>query len=184
MNEQSQLHRHLKFGWRHRLHQFRESLRLGSLGTRVHIDKNVEFMRYPKNIHVGNSVVVKEGARICSCNEMAQIRIGARTTIGYHTFIFASAAISVGEDCLIAPFVYIVDSNHGSLRKERINRQPNTSSPIVIGDDVWIGTKATVLAGVTIGNGAIVASGATVNQDVAPYTIVGGTPARLIGERQ
>lgn len=184
MTAQSQLHRHLHFGWREKWRQLRESRRLGALGAMVHIDKNVEFMRYPHNIHVGDGVVVKEGARICSCNEKAQIRIGARTTVGYHTFIFASASITVGDDCLIAPFVYLVDSNHGARRDERINRQPNTTAPIVIGNDVWIGAKATVLSGVTIGDGAIIASGAMVNRDVAPYTIVGGTPAKVIGERE
>lgn len=183
-NTHSQLHRHLKFGWREKFRYLRESRRLGSLGVQVHIDKDVEFMRYPQNIHVSESVVIKEGARICSCNERAQIRIGARTTVGYHTFIFASASISIGEDCLIAPFVYLVDSNHGLLRSERINRQQNTTAPITIGNDVWIGAKATVLAGVSIGDGAVIASGAMVNRDVAPYAIVGGTPAKVLGERQ
>jgi acetyltransferase-like isoleucine patch superfamily enzyme len=174
----------LKRGWREKLRQLVQSQRLGSLGADVFIDKNVELMRYPGNIHVGESVVLKEGVRICSCNEVAQIRIGARTTVGYHAFIFASNSINVGEDCLIAPFVYLVDSNHGTRRDERINRQPNSTAPIMIGNDVWIGAKATVLAGVTIGDGAIVASGALVNRDVPPYAIVAGTPAKVIGERQ
>jgi acetyltransferase-like isoleucine patch superfamily enzyme len=80
--------------------------------------------------------------------------------------------------------VYIVDSNHTFRREELINRQPNTTASIVIGNDVWIGTKATVLAGVTIGDGAIIASGAIVNRDVEPYTIVGGAPLKVIGLRQ
>ena len=54
---------------------------------------------------------------------------------------------------------------------------------VVIGHDVWIGHGATVLPGVTIGNGAVVGSGAVVSKDVAPYTIVGGVPAKLIRER-
>ena len=55
-----------------------------------------------------------------------------------------------------------------------------THAPIHIGKNVWIGANATVLAGVTIGDGAIVAAGAVVNKDVAPRTIVGGVPAKLI----
>jgi acetyltransferase-like isoleucine patch superfamily enzyme len=182
--QQSQLRTNLKFTWLIRIRAAWQRCRIGALGDRVFIESNVGLMRYPRNIRVADEVVIKEGVRICACNDRAQIRIGARTTIGYHTFIFASESISVGDDCLIAPFVYLVDSNHGTRRDERINRQPNTTEPIVIGNDVWIGAKATVLAGVTIGDGAIIASGAIVNRDVEPYTIVGGAPAKMIGERQ
>lgn len=149
----------------------------------MHIDKRVEFMRYPKNIHVGEEVVVKEGARICACNEDAEIRIGARTTIGYHTFIFASAGIQIAEDCLIAPFVYLVDSNHQIKRNLPINQQPNETAPITIGDGVWIGSNVTVLKGVTIGEGAVVAANSVVNKDVPPFEVWGGTPAKKINER-
>jgi len=54
---------------------------------------------------------------------------------------------------------------------------------VIIGHDVWIGHGATVLPGVTVGNGAVIGAGAVVSKDVAPYTIVGGVPARLIRER-
>ncbi|MRT33049.1 acetyltransferase, partial [Xylella fastidiosa subsp. multiplex] len=54
---------------------------------------------------------------------------------------------------------------------------------VVIGHDVWIGHGATILPGVTVGNGAVIGAGAVVSKDVAPYTIVGGVPARLIRER-
>lgn len=55
-------------------------------------------------------------------------------------------------------------------------------APIVIGDKVWIGANATVLPGVTIGKGAIVAAGAVVHRDVPPFTVVGGVPARILRE--
>nr|WP_200389622.1 DapH/DapD/GlmU-related protein [Thiocapsa imhoffii] len=65
-----------------------------------------------------------------------------------------------------------------------MNRQANIANPIRIGNDVWIGAHAAILSGVTIGEGAIVAAGAVVRQDVDPYTIVGGVPAKVLGERQ
>ncbi len=180
----SQLRKHLKFTWRHKWRAFVQRRQLGQMGRDVHIDKGVEFMRFPYNIQVGDDVVVKEGARICACNERATIRIGARTTVGYHNFFFASEAIEIGADCLIAPFVYIVDSNHSIARGELINRQPNQTAPIRVGNGVWIASNVTILKGVTIGDGAVIAANSVVNKDIPPFEIWGGSPAKKISERE
>ena len=140
-------------------------------------------MRFPKNIKIGDEVLLKEGSRICSCNAQAPVSIGARTTIGYHTFIFASKSIEIGADCLIAPFVYIVDSNHQANRGSKINAQPNITDSIKIGNDVWIAANSTILMGVTIGDGAVVAANSLVNKSIPPYEIWGGVPAKKIGDR-
>lgn len=178
-----QLRSHLGWGVRHAIRLYWWKLRLGSCGSGVFFDDNVRILRYLKNVEIDNDVVLKEGCRICSCNDSAGIRIGKRTTIGYQTFIFASRQITIGSDCLIAPFVYIVDSDHGTDRSKKINEQPNISSPITIGDDVWIGTGARILRGVTIGNGAVIATGAIVNHNVEECQIVGGIPAKGLGYR-
>lgn len=157
--------------------------KLGTCGKGVYFEKNTSFLRYPGNVHIGDHVVVKEGARICPCNREARISIGQNTTIGYHTFIFSSENIYIGQDCLIAPFVYIVDSNHGIDKNTRINRQPNLTASVHIEDDVWIGTGAKILPGVQIGEGAVIAAGAVVNNDVPAYEIHGGIPAKKIGAR-
>lgn len=141
-------------------------------------------MRYPKNIFIDDEVVLKEGAHICACNAEAKVRIGARTTIGYHNFIFASAGIEIGEDCLIAPFVYIVDSNHSILRDRLINQQPNETAAISIGKGAWVASNVTILKGVQIGEGAVVAANSVVNSDIPPFEIWGGSPARKIGVRE
>lgn len=183
-HEASQVRQHLKFTWRNRWRTFLQRERLGNLGVGVHLDRSVEFMRFPKNIYVGNDVIVKEGARICSCNKDAIIRIGDRTTIGYYGFIFASERIEIGDDCLIAPFVYLVDSDHQIARGTKINLQPNETAPIKIGNDVWIASNVTVLKGVKISDGVIVAANSLVNESIPPYEIWAGTPARKIGERK
>lgn len=85
---------------------------------------------------------------------------------------------------MIAPFTYIVDSDHGSALGIPMNLQPNITKSIVIGNDVWIGAHSVVLAGSTIEDGAIIAAGAVVRGHVAANTIVGGVPARKIGERE
>lgn len=180
----SQLRKHLKFDWKVRLRQWRFAKRIGYLGRNVFIDKNVEFQRFPKNIFIEEDVVLKEGTRICACNEKALISIGKRTTIGFHNFIFASESISIGDDCLIAPFVYMVDSNHIAMKGININLQGNDTSPILIGNDVWIASNVTILKGVRISNGAIIAANSVVNKDIPENEIWGGSPAKKIGIRE
>jgi acetyltransferase-like isoleucine patch superfamily enzyme len=95
-----------------------------------------------------------------------------------------SGSVTIGRDTLIAGYVTIIDANHVFTDADRpIREQGGAKKPIVIGSDVWIGAHAVILQGVTIGNGAVVAANATVTHDVAPRTVVGGTPARVIAER-
>ena len=183
MQNQSQLRTHLKYGMINHILFFYNRLRGVNIKPRVFVDRNVRFLRFPKNITIDSNVVVKEGVRICACNKEAKIRIGKNTTVGYHTFIFASEGIDIGDNCLIAPFVYIVDSNHQIDRHELINQQPNTTAPIKIGNDVWIASNVTILKGVNIGEGAVIAANSVVNRDVGSYEIYGGSPAKKIGER-
>lgn len=184
MNNSSQLRKHIKFKISHKLRSLIQTKRLGFLGQRVFIDKDVSLLRYPKNIRIKNDVVLKKGANICSCNVNAPIEIGERTSIGFYTFIYASNGIKIGSDCLIAPFVYIVDSDHEISKGLLINQQPNKTASIEIGNDVWISTGAKILKGIKIGDGAVIAAGAVVNQDVSPNSIFGGIPAKKIGERK
>lgn len=98
--------------------------------------------------------------------------------------MYGSEGITIGKDCMIAPFTYIVDSDHGSALGIPMNQQPNVTKAINIGNDVWIGAHSVVLAGSAIEDGAIIAAGAVVRGHVAANTIVGGIPARKIGERE
>lgn len=179
-----QLRANIKWSFWNHLRFWKEKRRLGFLGEGVFIEKNVALMRNPGNISIDNYVVLKEGAKICACNQQAAINIGKHTTVGYHTYMFASAGISIGDDCLIAPFVYIVDSDHGIDKGMKINEQGNISEKISIGNDVWIGTGAKILKGVSIADGAVIAAGSLVKSDVGPYEIFGGVPAKKISERK
>ena len=179
-----QLRKHLQRTWRVKWRNRIARKQLGSAGKNIFIEANVNFMRYPQNIFLKDNLVIKEGARICPCNASSEIHIGQNTTVGYHTYMFASERIEIGDDCLIAPFVYIVDSDHNIAKGQLINTQGNSTAPIKIGNDVWIGTGAKILKGVNIGNGAVIAAGALVKDDVLPYSIVGGIPAVKISERK
>jgi acetyltransferase-like isoleucine patch superfamily enzyme len=170
--------------WRDRLRRARWRRVLGSAGPNVHFERNAGFLRHPERVSLGDHVIVKEGARICPTNPDAAVAIGDWTTIGYHTFIFATISIAIGRNCLIAPFCYLVDSNHGIERGRLIREQPLHAAPIRVNDDVWLGVGAVVLKGVTIGEGAVVGAHSVVTDDVPPYAIVAGSPARIIGHRE
>ena len=182
--QNKQLSKHLKKTIFTRFRYWKNKSKLGHCGKDIFFEKDVHLMRYPQNISLGDNMVIKAGARICPCNNEATIKIGARTTFGYHSFIFASEKVEIGDDCLIAPFVYIVDSDHGIDKSQKINQQPNQTAPIYVGNDVWIGTGVKILKGVSIGDGAVIASGALVKDDVEAYSIVGGIPAKKISERK
>jgi acetyltransferase-like isoleucine patch superfamily enzyme len=113
----------------------------------------------------------------------ARLDIGEYTFLGIGTELDIADHIVIGNHVLIAPGCFITDHSHGLARELRIDQQPSKPMPVRIGDDVWIGTKSCILRGVTIGDGAVVGAGSIVRQDVAPYTIVAGAPARPIGER-
>lgn len=179
----AQLRRHLPSPWLSTFRAWCHRARGADIAQGAVLYPRVELLRYPQNIRVGQDAVVKSGAHLCPCNEDARVEVGDRTSIGFHTFLYASSRITIGSDCMIAPFVYIVDSDHGIRRDALMNQQTNVPRPILIGNDVWIGAHAVILAGVEIGDGAVVAAGAVVKRDVKPYSVVGGVPARPLGER-
>lgn len=101
-----------------------------------------------------------------------------------NVYIGAYQPIKIGRDSLIGAYSYIISANHCFKdRNTPIRLQGYTGAAIEIGNDVWIGCHATILPGVTIGNGAIIAAGAVVNKDVPPFEIWGGVPAKKIGKR-
>ncbi len=108
---------------------------------------------------------------------------GLNITIGRRTFINMGCSfqdwggITIGDDCLIGHNCTICTVNHSM---EPARRGDMVCKPVKIGNRVWIGANSTILPGVTIGDGAIIAAGAVVNRDVAPNTIVGGVPAKTI----
>ena len=154
------------------------------LGKEIVVDSNVKILRFPQNISLRDKVILKEGVRICPTNQLATISIGKRSTIGYHTMIFATKNITIGADCLIAPFCYIIDSNHQIKKDKLINSQPIEAKSIIIGNDVWLGANVTVLPNVKIGNGAVIAAGSVVNRNIPPYTVFGGVPAIKLNDRK
>ena len=112
------------------------------------------------------------------------LTIGARTIFGHHCTIASMEHLSIGDDCLIAEMVSIRDHDHcfADLTTP-IRDQGMTKAPIRIGRDVWIGGKATITKGVTIGDGAIIGANAVVTRDIPALAIAVGIPARVIKMR-
>ena len=111
---------------------------------------------------------------------------GGMLSLGRNSYMNASliqcaSTIAIGDNCAIASDVLIQDTDFHPMLDEEGNEKTYTK-PISIGNHVWICAKATILKGVTIGDGAIVAAGAVVTKDVPAYTLVGGNPAHVIKE--
>lgn len=113
-----------------------------------------------------------------------ELHIGNFVTIGRGTIISVKDKLCIGDYTLIGPNVQITDNNHSTRRDNLIKYQRSVIKPIIIGQDCWIGSGAKVLAGVTIGNGAVVGANAVVTHDVPPFAIVGGVPAKVIKYRE
>lgn len=109
-----------------------------------------------------------------------EIEIGEDTIIGDHCFLDGRAKLKIGSHVAIASQVLIYNSEH-DVHSEDFHP---LEEPVEIGDYVFIGARAIILPGVKIGRGAVIASGAVVTKDVAPGKIVGGVPAKEIGERK
>lgn len=159
------------------------------LGGRVRVGGGVSLRlgvheRRVGTCDIGDGVFLEDGV-VLRCYGGA-LRIGARTHVGPQSVLYAHGGITIGEDVLIGPHVRIVAANHtvpDDLRT-RINSQADARAAITIGDDVWLGAGATILAGVAIGRGAVIGAGAVVTRDVPAGARMVGVPAREVGTRR
>lgn len=140
---------------------------------------------YPNNFSKHPSVLICEGVLIR--NGLGKVEIGENSQIGPYTVIFAGTiGVFIGKNVMIAPHVVIAAGNHDyhSLEKPMRFSEAYSTGPIIVGDDVWIGANCTITDGVTIGEGAVIGANSVVTQNVAPFDIVAGVPARVIGNRK
>lgn len=128
-------------------------------------------------LKLGKNSTLHTGLRVF---DPRNIKIGQGTIVGYASFIDGRDKVAIGNHTDIASEVMIYNSEHDLTDADF----SATLAPVKIGDYVFVGPRAIILAGVTIGDGAVVGAGAVVTKDVDPYTIVGGVPAKIIGERQ
>lgn len=109
----------------------------------------------------------------------ATLRIGRSAHLNSGTTLAATGGLEIGDRVEISPYVTIYDTSFHDLYERSLVPDPR---PVIIEDDVWLGTKCTVLPGVRIGRGAVVVAHALVTRNVAPFTIVSGVPAQRVAE--
>lgn len=156
--------------------------------------KNARLIRRPFYIRGKNSFDFKTGLTLghaCRFDLLGdsekRLSIGANCEIGDYVHIVAHDRVSLGDNVLIASKVFISDTSHGSysgVNQDSPLVKPNdrklVTSPVQIDSDVWIGENVVILQGVKIGKGSIIGANSVVNKDVPEYSIVAGTPAKVI----
>src|SRR5262245_52972459 len=112
------------------------------------------------------------------------LRIGDKAVLGARVTVNSYLHVEIGATSLIGDDAYICDFDHryGQL-DQPIKDQGIVKAPVRIGRDVWLGTKATVLRGVDIGEGCVVGAGSVVTRDLPPHSVAAGTPARVLKSR-
>ena len=151
----------------------------------VYLDQWVYLHACPKGIEIGQNTIVMHGAVLHVYNfrnlPHAGITIGQDSLIGEYSVIRGQGGVSIGNRVYTSPFVQILAVNHVFSDPDRpFVEQGITAKGIRIEDDVWVGSSAIIVDGVTIGPGSVVAAGAVVTRDVPAHTVVSGIPAKVV----
>ncbi|HJL05463.1 MAG TPA: acyltransferase [Polyangiaceae bacterium LLY-WYZ-15_(1-7)] len=135
---------------------------------------------HPENVHLGRNVYVGHQA-ILKGYHRSSMRIGDESWIGQQCFFHSAGGLEIGARVGVGPAVKILTSRHAEAgRRTPILFSPIETAPVVIEDDADLGVGAIVLPGVTIGRGAQIGAGAVVAEDVPPFAVAAGVPARVL----
>lgn len=171
------------------------SLQFKSCGKNVRIKSLFNQAEGLSYISIGNNVIIGKQVRLTAWKTFSSISIkqcfspviilGNNCSIGDGGHITAICKIVLGDNVLLGPSVLITDNSHGEFKKELLDIAPNkrplySKGPVIIGNNVWIGEKVSIMPGVTIGDGVIVAANSVVTKDVPAYCLVAGIPAKII----
>lgn len=150
----------------------------------VYLGRGVELRARPGygRIVLGRWVHLGDGNRLRA--HEGTLRIGDKTVLGRENTLNCYLDLEIGACCIVADWVYMGDFDHRTDDVHvPIKDQGIVKSPVRIGDDVWVGVKASVLRGADIGPGSVVAAHAVVRGDVPPFSVVAGVPGRVVRDR-
>lgn len=144
--------------------------------------KGGEYITIGKNSTMGKFGVLTAWK---TPTQVPLLTIGDNCCFGEFNHITCANKIIIGNNLLTGRWVTITDNSHGltdwkNLQLPPTKRPITSKGAVVIGDNVWIGDKATILPNVTIGDGAVIAANSVVTKEVPPYSVVGGNPARVL----
>lgn len=154
----------------------------------LHAFRIIHFYGY-SHVRPRSRLSMQAGSRMApnvSIRNGCRILIGRETRIGERCYLWAgdiSGKIIIGNYVSLGPEVFVTASDYQFGSHERFRTQPKREEDVVVGDDVWLGARVVVTAGVRIGDGCIVGAGAVVTRDLPPGTIAVGVPARVVAER-
>ena len=145
--------------------------------TEVRCTRGLARMELGRWVWIGNGNSIR-------CHE-GSLRIGDKVVFGTSNTVNAYLDVEIGEGSLVADWVYVADFDHRYDDPDTpIRKQGIRTSPVRIGADCWIGEKATVLRGATVGRGSVVGAHAVVRDDIPPYSVAVGVPARVVKQRR
>ena len=151
---------------------------LGSFGLSSADDLSVVRVRPGAELRCEGVVSLQRGVRVVV--DGGRLTLGHGTNVnGLGTRIVCAQEVTIGAHCTLSWDVQVLDTDFHAITVDGVQRP--SVAPVRIGDRVWIGTRAVVLKGVTVGDGAVVAAGAVVTADVPPGAVVAGVPARVVG---
>lgn len=113
------------------------------------------------------------------------LQVGSNTSLGAGARIWALSSVQIGNDVMFGPEVYIMDGYHriDIVGKTTMNSGADDRRPVIIDDDVWVGTRSTILKGVHIAQGSVIGAESLVTKDIPPYVVAGGNPCRILRKR-
>lgn len=169
-----------RFGPRVRISVDRGTRNRLDIGANVRINADVAFLMHGGSVRMGDGVVVRRGS---SFNVAGDLELAGGNVISFFNVIHCAERVRLGRRSCTNEFVSLIDSTHFHDGAHEFFYENTRTKPIEIGDGVWIGNKSSVLLGVSIGDGAVVAAHSVVNRHVPAGATVSGVPARVIMKR-
>ncbi len=145
-------------------------------GSEVYCRRGLARMELGRWVHIGRGTAIR-------CHE-GFLRVGDRVVFGSDDTVNCYLDVEIGDDGILADRVYVGDFDHRFDEVSLpIRKQGITTAPVRIEEDCWIGEKASIMRGVTVGRGSVVGASSVVTRDVPPYSVVAGSPARVLRSR-
>jgi acetyltransferase-like isoleucine patch superfamily enzyme len=150
---------------------------LGDFGLTSSDDTSLIRVRPGARFRCDGVVSLQRGVRIVV--DGGELVIGHGSNLNGLSKLLVSTSVRIGAGCTLSWDCQILDHDFHAITADGVERP--SAAPVVLGDRVWVGTGALILKGVSVGSDSVIAAGAVVTRDVPPNTVVGGSPARVLG---